>query len=83
MEEERQRQTDEDLKKTGNGFTFTTHFALRLTFRGEQMYVCELGSGCSHASLRMNAEQAPLAALAGSFPTERQIFSQFSTCPLL
>lgn len=24
--------TDGDLKETGNRFTFTTHFALRLTF---------------------------------------------------
>lgn len=28
----RQRLVDEDLKETGNGFTFTTHFALGLTF---------------------------------------------------
>lgn len=28
--EETQRWTDEDLKETGNGFIFTTHFALRL-----------------------------------------------------
>lgn len=83
MEEETQRWTDKDLKETGNGFTFTTHFALRLTFGGEQMWLRALGSHCSHASSRMNMEQAQLAALAGSFPTERQIFSQFFTSPPL
>lgn len=83
MEEETQRWTDKDLKETGNGFTFTTHFALRLTFGGEQMWLRALGSRCSRASSRMNMEQAQLAALAASFPTERQIFSQFFTSPLL
>lgn len=83
MEEETQRWTDKDLKETGNGFTFTTHFALRLTLGGEQMCLCALGSRCSRASLQMNMEQAQLATLAGSFPTERQIFSQFFTSPLL
>lgn len=32
LREGSQRWTDEDLKETGNGFTFTTHFALCLTF---------------------------------------------------
>lgn len=83
LEEETQRWTDKDLKETGNGFTFTTHFALRLTFGGEQMCRRALGSRRSRASLRMNMEQAQLVALAGSFPTERQIFSPFFTSPLL
>lgn len=44
-ESERQRKakiwTDEDLKETGNGFIFTTHFALRLTFgRGADVSPC-------------------------------------------
>lgn len=33
--ERAERWTDEDLKETGNGFIFTTHFALRLTFGRE------------------------------------------------
>lgn len=83
MEEETQRRTDEDLKETGNGFPFTTHFALRLTFGGEQMCLRAPGSRCGRTSLRMNMEQAQLVALAGWFPTERQIFSQFFTSPPL
>lgn len=37
----RERLADEDLKETGNGFIFTTHFALRLTFgRGADVSPC-------------------------------------------
>lgn len=60
---------DEDLKETGNGFTFTTHFALGLTFGRGSRCVPFLRSAAVaaaiHGGSQMNKEQAQSATLAG------------------
>lgn len=53
----------------------------QLILRSAWLLEAEQMCRCSGAGLRMNMERARLAALAASFPTETQIFSQFFAPP--